>query len=153
MKHAKHAILLTAFSLTTVCYAQTHQPTHTVNGREITVDAEIANITPNPERLVSGTMLTNDSMVFSLVGEPIVWTLNPGTYRLRMMGYADDPEHPNRSVVELDIVVELTRKEAICDAYDRLYQAMVEIRALAPTYYEFAEAVSDQELDGNGTDD
>jgi len=143
----KHLITLFAASLlTSVCYAQTHKPSHTIEGTIITIDAEVASISPDPKQLLSGVRLADDSLAVASPGSPIVWKLKPGTYQLRMMGFPDDPANPQRSVVDVDVKVKLTRKEAVLDAYDRCIRAMSDLHILSPTYEDLLDSLSGSDV-------
>ena len=144
MKHTP--TLLASALLASVCYAQTHKPTYKTKGTVITIDAEVASISPNPTDLLSGMRLVDDSLAVTSIDTPIVWKLEPGTYRLRMMGFPDDPSNPQRSVVEVDVEVSMTRKEAVLDAYDRCVRAMADLHILSPTYEDLLDSLSGSDV-------
>ena len=138
---AAGAVILCLISV--LCQAQTHQPSSNLTGTLLTVDAEIATISPPPERLISGVIISTDgSLAATTQGTPIQWRLSSGTYEIGMLGFADDLANPNRNSVNTQVTV--TRTDSIFDCYLRLAQALIQLRALTPTYEEIVDALDER---------
>lgn len=145
MKRLIAAVLLTA----STAFAQPHVPSSSVDGYTVTFDANVVEIVPAPDSVVAGTILSGTLFASPDFLSNIAVTLIPGTsYSIRMLGQSEDPSNPNRQVVTEVLLVSMTDRDRIREAWADLGGAIATLRALAADFDTLAAAL-DQESDGS----
>lgn len=139
---------IVAMLLASVASAQTHTPSHTVDGRRVTVDADIcfwdAGQNMDGFTLVQGTPLMAASIAASKDGtSPIIWEVPPGTYQMTAYGFPDDRMNPERQTATLNIVADpVPRDEAIREALIAWFVARSTLQQLNPTRQELLDGLN-----------
>lgn len=142
------------FLFTSCVFAQTHQPSVTVDGRTVTFDADTMWWDHAQDMtgfiMIQGTPIHGPRYAVSSDGiSSIGWTVPPGSYTVTAHGFPDDPMFPNRVVKTLTVIVEAeTRQEQINDAVYRFYfhrdnwqAAKKDMKDLQPTDAELETAI------------
>ena len=151
----KPSTLAAFLLLTAIANAQTHTPTHTVDGQRVTIDADIvfwsASQNMTGFSLIQGVPLMAPTQAASVDGvSPIIWEIPPGTYQLTAYGFPDDRENPQRTSAVLDIVVNApTRIEDIrialtawLNSLNDVYLARANLQTLNPTRQELIDVIN-----------